>query len=102
MERSSSRSRIVNPMEWLRGIYETFGTPYPRLSLVAVMLLGAIFCGSAWLVLAKQVEKGHAEPAHSVNTTTWPQSPIMPNNGGSVTISKDAPEPAPPPKDKPK
>jgi hypothetical protein len=39
----------------------------------------------------------------SVNSTTGPQSPIMPNNGGSVTINGGAaPTQSPPPKDKPK
>lgn len=42
MGRSSSRWRFMNPMETLKAIYETFGTPYPRASLLAVMFLGAI------------------------------------------------------------
>jgi hypothetical protein len=47
---------------------------------------------------------GSAETAQpSVNTTTGPQSPIMPNNSGTVTISSDDSKPKePPPKDKPK
>jgi hypothetical protein len=40
----------------------------------------------------------------SVNTTTGPQSPIMPNNSGDVTISNDggSKPKEPTPKDKPK
>ena len=41
--------------------------------------------------------------APSVNSTTGPQSPIMPDNSGTVTISNDDSKPKePPPKDKPK
>lgn len=41
--------------------------------------------------------------APSVNTTTGPQSPIMPDNSGNVTISNDNSKPKePPPKDNPK
>jgi len=43
-----------------------------------------------------------AQPSQQ-NTTTGPQSPIMPNNSGNVTISSDDSKPKePPPKDKPK
>lgn len=39
----------------------------------------------------------------SINTTTGPESPIMPDNGGDVTISNDDSKPAAsPPKDRPK
>src|ERR1700733_15281634 len=100
MERSS-RWRSINPMEWLKAIYETFGTPYPRASLIAVMLLCAIVGGAAWLVLARQVDKSKANTdlVPSVNTTNGAQSPIMPNNGAPVTISNDnSKSKQPPPK----
>ena len=43
-----------------------------------------------------------AQPSQQ-NTTTGPQSPIMPNNSGNVTINGDDSKPKePPPKDKPK
>ena len=53
----------MNPMETLKAVYETFGTPYPRASLIAVALLGAISSGAIWLFLAKQVEKSKVVPS---------------------------------------
>jgi hypothetical protein len=63
-------------MEWLNAIYETFGTPYPRASLVAVMLLCAIFGGAAWLVLARQVNK-----TSTTNVPTQVSGPAAASNG---------------------
>jgi hypothetical protein len=57
----------MNPMETLKAIYETFGTPYPRASLIAVMLLGGILFGAAWLVLARQVGKGTVAVAPAIS-----------------------------------
>jgi len=100
--------RFMKPMELLKLAYETFGAKHPTGSLIIVMALGGVMgvaiCGALWTVAANQYQKGNAtEPARTVNTTTGPQSPIMPNNNGSVTISNDNSKPKqPPPKDKSK
>jgi hypothetical protein len=97
----------MNPMEWLKTLYEAFGARHPSGSLAVVMvlggLLGAAICGTLWLVGANQYQKSLVEPARSVNTTTGAQSPIMPNNSGSVTITDESDKTGhPQPKDKPK
>lgn len=112
MASSSSRWRFLNAMDWLKGIYETFGGgKHPTALLVCVMVLGgvlgALALGGLCLVVANQYQKGQAAPSAappaSVNTTTGSQSPIIPNNGGNITINGgQAPQPPPPPKGKPK
>jgi hypothetical protein len=98
----------MKPLELLRLAYEAFGVKHPTGSLIVVMALGGVLgtaiCGAMWTVAANQYQKVDAKaPAPSVNTTNGPQSPIMPNNGGSVTISSDDSKPKqPPPKDNPK
>ena len=47
----------MNPMDWLKAIYDFFGTPYPRVSLVVVTILGGAAAASIWSFAAKQVEK---------------------------------------------
>jgi hypothetical protein len=44
-------------LQTLKAIYEFFGAPYPRASLAAVAVLGAILFGAVWLFAARQVEK---------------------------------------------
>lgn len=107
---SSSRWRFMKPMELLKLAYEAFGAKHPTGSLIVVMVLGGVLgvvvCGAAWTVAANQYQKSNTVPpaeGHLVNTTNGPQSPIMPNNGGNVTISNDNSKPKePPPKDKSK
>jgi hypothetical protein len=91
-------------METLKAIYETIGTPHPKLSLIAVFIICGAVGSGIWWFLGKQVAKNSpAKPAASINTTTGPQSPIMPSNGGNVTITNDgAAASSPSPKDKPK
>jgi hypothetical protein len=81
----------MNPFELLKAIYESFGTPYPRASLVAVMILGAISFGAVWLFAAKQVEKGHLAgtrggPAavSGPASTKGPNSPAVTGNGNDI------------------
>jgi hypothetical protein len=81
----------MNPLEWLKAIYESFGTPYPRASLVAVMILGAISFAAVWLFAAKQVERDHvagtrgAQPAvNGPASTKGPNSPAVTGNGNDI------------------
>ena len=105
MERKSSRWRVMKPLEWLKAIYETFGTPYPRVSLIAVMLICAIFGGAVWLFAAKQVAKDHgtvlnAQPQVSgPASTTGPNSPANTGNGNDIRYDQSSNhEKKPPPK----
>lgn len=43
--------------DWLKTLYETFGVPYPILSLVIVIIVGGMFTGGAWLLLGKAYQK---------------------------------------------
>ena len=80
-------------------MYEAFGAKHPTTSLVVVMVLGALAFGAVWHVAARQYEKGTARNAvtpvtqPSVNNTSGPQSPIMPNNSGTVTITNGEKKP---------
>jgi hypothetical protein len=84
----------MNPMEWLKAIYETFGTPYPRMSLISVMVLGAIFSGALWLVLARQVEKGRVPTAPSQATgpasTSGDNSPANTGSGNDIQYDQSS------------
>ena len=74
----------MNPLEWLKAIYETFGTPYPRVSLIAVAVLGAISFAAVWLFAAKQVEKGRVPNAPSqVTGPASTKGDYSPANTGS-------------------
>jgi hypothetical protein len=97
-----SRSRFMKPLEWLKAFYDTFGTPYPRISLIAVMGLGAIFCGAVWLFAAKQVAKDHqatsATPSVSgPATTSGNNSPANTGPGNTITYDQSS-HPVPKPK----
>lgn len=96
---------FMNPLDWLKAIYETFGTPYPRASLVAVGFLGAICFVAVWLFAAKQVEKGRqiSSPSQVSGpaTTSGDKSPAVTGNGNSIqydqsSTPKKKSEPPPP------
>jgi hypothetical protein len=84
----------MNPVEWLKAIYEAFGTPYPRASLIAVMVLGGILFAAVWLFAAKQVEKAHGvlnTPAASGPATTkGPNSPAVTGSGNDVQYDQSS------------
>lgn len=108
MERSSSRWRFMNPFEYLKLIYETFGAKHPTGSLILVMtlggLLGVVLFGGLWVIAANQYAKSAtAEQPQTINTTSGSQNQIIPNNDGNVTISNETTQSKQPPtKDKPK
>jgi hypothetical protein len=82
----------MNPIQILKSIYETFGTPHPRSSLVVVVLLGGAAAGALWLFAAKQVAKDQAtRPTPAVTgpaSTTGPQSPAITGNQNQVQYSQ--------------
>jgi len=79
----------MKPMEIAKAVYQVFGTPYPRLSLGAVALLGAISFAAVWLFLAKQVEKDRAAapipPAMTGPATAGNGSVANTGNGNTIT-----------------
>ena len=86
--------KIMNPMEWLKTIYGAFGVRHPVLSLIIVMMIGAIALGGLWKLGAyqyqKDMDKAPAAIAQPPNSTYGPQSPIMPNNSGVVNITGES------------
>jgi len=91
-------------MQWLlKALYETFGVPYPRVSLVVVVILGAVVFGGAWVFASKQVAKDHPRsptveaPRTGNATTSGSNSPAVTGNGNDIQYS----EPSPPKKKKP-
>ena len=91
----------MNPLQWLKAIYETFGSPYPRASLAAVMVLGAIVSGAVWLFAAKQVEKDRQQtvsPPQTTGAASASGNHSVANTGNGSTINNQAPPLAKPPK----
>jgi hypothetical protein len=89
----------MNPLIFLKAVYQTFGTPYPRASLIVVMIVCAALGAGVWLFLAKQVENDriHSSAGSSVSgpaSTTSPSSPANTGNGNSFQYGH-----APPPKE---
>jgi len=81
-------------METLKAIYEAIGTPYPRGSLIVVMILGAAVTGGIWWFMGKQVAKDHqtAQPKMTGNaSSSGPNSPA--NTGNNNTFNNDQPPP---------
>jgi hypothetical protein len=83
---------------WLKPLYELFGFPYPRVSLAAVMVLGAAFSGGVWMLVGKQAEKDHQlsvahPPMSGPASTTGSESPAVSGNGNNVTYNNDAAPP---------
>src|SRR5258707_4651209 len=96
----------MNPLQWLKAIYETFGTSYPRASLIAVMILGGVATGAVWLFAAKQVEKDRGTTTQGVPpsvsgpaSTKGSNSPAVTGNGNDIRYGQSSqPEKKPPPK----
>jgi len=92
---------FMNPLQWLKAIYETFGTPHPRASLIVVMILFAFGGGALWIVLGKQVEKdriGSSAPSGLPPTnisgpasTSGNNSPAITGNGNDLKYDQSKP-----------
>jgi hypothetical protein len=84
-------------MDILKAIYEFFGTPYPRLSLFLVTILGAAVFAGVWLFAAKQVAKDHQNgnapsQMNGPASTTGNQSPAVTGNGNSFSYKQSSPK----------
>jgi hypothetical protein len=93
--------KMMNPLEWLKTLYGAFGAKNPTASLVIVMIVAAMIGGAVWkfgaYLYQKDLAKVPAAITQPQNTTNGPQSPIMPNNSGVVTITNEPKQSAPPP-----
>jgi len=67
----------MNPLDWLKALYETFGAPHPRLSFVVVIILAAICSAGVWAIAAKQYEK---------SLTKTPDAVITPKTGNATAV----------------
>lgn len=50
----------MNPLDWLKALYEAFGVRNPPMSYVVVACIGAVISSGLWFLGAKQVEKDKA------------------------------------------
>jgi hypothetical protein len=94
-------------LELAKLIHDAIGIESPRKFIALFAIAGFVLFGClGWLVdkgyRAQLREQSTLPP--SVNTTTGPLSPILPNNSGSVTITNQgtATSQPPAPKNKPK
>jgi hypothetical protein len=83
-------------IDFLKQIYNAVGAPYPRLSLLVVMVVAALVAGVFWYSLGKQVEKDHSASPPQVSgpaSTSGNNSPAVTGNGNTVTYgSPPAPQ----------
>lgn len=55
----------MDPLRFAKAVYETFGAPHPRASLLVVMSLCAGAGAAVWLFLAAQVARDHVTPTNA-------------------------------------
>ena len=104
MERSTGSlphglRKAINPVEWLKAIYGSFGVKHPMGSLICIVILGMIIgglvLGTVWRIGAYEYEKDAAKTMKVVspprNTSYGSQSPVMPDNSGTVNITEGPP-----------
>jgi hypothetical protein len=94
----------MNPLDWLKALYETFGAPHPRSSFVVVIILGGICSAGVWALAAKQYEKSLTKPPEAVVSKPGDATASGDHNvavsGNHNTIKNGQPEPSPTPKKK--
>jgi hypothetical protein len=73
-----SRWRFLNPLDWLRTLYETFGAKHPTGSLVGVMLLFGLLGGVLWLVGANLYEKNRPPTANAATAAQASSGAVPP------------------------
>jgi hypothetical protein len=83
----------LNPIEWLKLAYETFGANHPKASMIGVTILGGIVFAGVWHFAAVQYHKDQmkqptvATPTVT-NTTSGPESPINTGNGNNFNYKE--------------
>ena len=85
----------MNPVDWLKALYGWVGIDHPKASLYGAIILGAFLGAMVWKFAAHVYLTADTvstpPPAKTVNTTSGPQSPILTDNKGDVTIKNEQP-----------
>lgn len=74
-------------MDWLKAVYNVVGAPYPVITQVAAVLIGAAVFGGAWWLIGHEYRKDHLTP--EVRPATPPQGKETPMD---ETKSQDTPK----------
>jgi hypothetical protein len=61
-------------MDTLKLLYDLFGAPYPRGSIVIVAMIGACLFGTAWWFIGKRYEADHLTRQPSLHSSSEPAS----------------------------
>lgn len=88
----------MNPLDWLKTIYDAFGAKHPALSMLVVVCLGALLAAAVWTIARQQYEKAqtiqHAPPtvpgslspqSTGAASTSGDRSPAVTGSGNTVT-----------------
>jgi hypothetical protein len=99
----SARNRwwFLNPIEWLKNIYETFGLKHPTGSMIVVVVLSAIAGGVVWTLAANLVAKEHSKKAEEPLQDESPEYEILsvqaqvyfPYTSPALRLQLDEPKP---------
>lgn len=86
----------MNPLGWAKAVYETFGTPYPRASMIVVIVVCAAVGAGAWQFLAKQVERDRVKVSSPSKvsgpaSTTGNNSPANTGSGNEFNYGQSSP-----------
>jgi hypothetical protein len=77
----------LNPLEWLKLAYETFGAKYPAGSMIAVMLLGAFVFGAVWQITAHKYQKDQIGDRQAPAVTTQQTGAAKTSGSNSPAIT---------------
>jgi hypothetical protein len=75
----------LDPREWLKLAYETFGAKHPAFSLISVMIIWALIGGAFWQLGANLYEKSRNTPLPTTQSPTPGASPQT----GPASVSGD-------------
>ena len=82
----------MNPFGWLKPLYEVFGVPHPKVSLILVICIGAAFSALVWIVAGKEVEKDHLNQQKRVEQQQLQSTPPpQPVSGSASTTGDNSP-----------
>ncbi len=86
-----------NIMDWLKFLYQLFGSKYPTTSLIVVSVFGAILSGGSWWLIGLKYENDsarHSAPPPRIGvhtgpaTTTGNNSPANTGSGNVTTYQR--------------
>jgi hypothetical protein len=71
---------------WAKAMYEAIGVPYPMLSQIGVMVLGALLLGVPWFVLGQQHQKEQSRVVSEVKTAPIQSTQNVMNSSNSPSV----------------